>query len=385
MNKVACLLNSPELGGAERSFITQLSLLEDSSRLELFYPMVGSIKASEQLEEFVKSKSNLELKGFQYQESLYRKSRSSKTDLILSLFFLLYQAFLFKIDGFFNFKTIWCNGNKVFYPIVIGALLFRYKGTLLWHLRDYPAEGKVNNLIAWLIDKFSEFEISLIGNSTSVVEAYKEKYKNLKIHRVYNPVEEVPEVLEKTNKGVIGFAGMSAPWKGLHELYLFASLYEDDLIKMGIKEIAVFGKNIYHTKGDHQSYESEVDQLSKKFPSSLIVKKGLVSPDQIFDSIDVMLHLSVKEEPFGRVLLESFAYGVPCISTGLGGSGELMKSFPELIHYSFDYGGLCSKLERLFNDTKAISEVRDRGREEYKSFQSLAKSDLKILELAYLQ
>lgn len=385
VNRIACLLNSPELGGAERSFITQISLLENTSKIDLFYPTIGDLKASSQLEELVKKKTGLKLKTFSYEEGLYRKSRSSKTGFVLSLISLLFQSFRFKFEGFYKYNTIWCNGNKVFYPIVIGALLFGYKGTLLWHLRDYPAKGAFNTLINWLVDKFSCFELSLIGNSTSVVEEYKKVFKKLKIHRVYNPVEDVPNAIEKESTGVIGFAGMSAPWKGLHELYLFASLYEEELIKLGIKEIAIFGKNIYHTEGDHQSYESEIEKLALRFPSKLIVKKGLVRPFEIFNSIDVMLHLSVKKEPFGRVLLESFSYGVPCISTGLGGAGELMKNFPELIHYSFDYGGLLLKIGRLFNDPKIIVEHRSRGREEYKSFQSLAKSDLKTLEQAYFQ
>lgn len=385
MNKIACLLNSPELGGAERSFVTQISLLQDGPQFDLYYPEIGSLQASKELEDFVKRKTNLKLLSFDYLEGLYRKSRSNKADLILSFFTLIYQAFLFKIEGFFDYKTIWCNGNKVFYPMAIGALIFRYKGVLLWHLRDYPAQGKINGIISKLVAKFGSFELSLVANSNSVALAYKEDFGVYKIHRVYNPVEDVKDLGVKEPLGVIGFAGMSAPWKGLHELYLWASLYEKELKEMGVKEIAVFGKNIYHTKGDHQNYEEEIKKLGKKFPSNLIVKKGLIPPSEIFSSIDLMLHLSVKEEPFGRVLLESFAYGVPCISTGLGGAGELMENFPELIHFPYDYGGLTKKLSIILRDPATLEEIRIKGRNEYKSFQAEAKSDLKILDDTYFQ
>lgn len=385
MNKTACLLNSPELGGAERSFITQIGLLDKKDSIDLFYPEIGPLKASSELKSFVEKKICLNLRGFEYLESLYNKSRTGKFGLILSLFLIIQQAFLLKLTGFFNYKNLWCNGNKVFYPIIIGALLFRYKGVILWHLRDYPATGSLNRIISKLAENFGCFKLVLISNSDSVKKAFGKDFKAFDIHRAYNPVEKTEFVKENVDISVIGFAGMSAPWKGLHELYLWASLYEAELIKIGVKEVAVFGKNIYHTKGDHQSYDSEIEKLSKKFPSSLISKKGLVPPSEIFSTIDIMLHLSVKEEPFGRVLLESFAHGVPCISTGLGGAAELMDNFPELKHYSFDYGGLTLTLERLIKEPALIKDIRLRGLGEYRSFQDKAISDLKIIESLYFQ
>ena len=191
--------------------------------------------------------------------------------------------------------------------------------------------------------------------------------------------------VKKDFKGVIGFAGMSAPWKGLHELYLWSSLFEKDLVEMGVSEIAVYGKNIYLTEGEHTDYGWDLKRLKKLFPSRLIVHKGLVAPEQIYSEIDVMLHLSNRPEPFGRVIMESFAHGVPCISTGLGGAGELMGSFKELIHFSYDYGGLSKKLSFLFKNKSARGELSSKLRDEYQIFKKLAESDLKIIELTYFQ
>lgn len=385
MNKVACLLNSPELGGAERSFITQLSLLSKETEFELYYPRIEGLKASAQLREFTESKLNKDLKSFVYNKTLYRSSRSSKSDAFLGAFSMLLQVFLLKVEGIFKFRTIWSNGNKVFYPVILGALLFRYKGTILWHLRDYPVNGRLNKIIRILVENFASFNLAVIANSDSVAKSFSHVFPKLVVHRAYNPVEEVEEKEIKKSSGIIGFAGMSAPWKGLHELYLWASLFEKDLIEMGVKEISVYGKNIYHTKGEHQSYEEQLKKLSKKFPSQLIVRKGLVSPEEIFNSIDIMLHLSLKEEPFGRVLLESFAHGIPCISTGLGGSCELMENFPELIHYPYDYGGLTKTMAEVLKTPGLLEDIRTRGQKEYKRFQSLAKTDLLLIEKTYFQ
>lgn len=388
MGKTACLLNSPELGGAERSFLIQLGLFNDRRRFDIYVPQVGDHKTSSQLTSFIEENKLSKSISFKYDSSLYEVSRSSFLGLnLVSLFVgLMEQILEFKQLKIFEKNQIWCNGNKVFLPAFLGAILFGYQGTIIWHWRDYPGAGKLSQVINFLGKKMSRFNLVLAGNSKSVCTALSNAYSDFDVVRLYNPVSLVkPREQSKEYLGVIGFAGMSAPWKGLHELYFWSSLYENELREAGVKEIALYGKNIYLTKGEHTFYQDELKRLKQLFPNNIIKEKGLVSPDVIYDSIDLMLHLSNKEEPFGRVILESFAHGVPCISTGLGGAGELMNGLDHLKHFSYDYGGLTEKVKSLFLNRSEYEAAAKIGLIQFKYFQKKAESDLEALENTYFQ
>ncbi|MBK25441.1 MAG: hypothetical protein CME70_15710 [Halobacteriovorax sp.] len=384
MKTCACLLNTTELGGAERSFITQLGILNSPEKFDIYFPKIEGLKASEETLSFVKSNGLDQPKGFKYNSDLYKTSRSSKkVNLINVLLGMLEQVLTYKVEGFLKYKNIWCNGNKVFIPLFLSAIVFGYEGRILWHLRDYPEVGRLNKLIKFLYRYFAKFNLVLIGNSDSTVSAFKDIFTDIKALRIYNPVINENKISPKDSIKVLGFAGMSVPWKGLHELYLWASLYEKELKDLGVEKILVFGKNIYHTKGEHSDYEAQLNRLKKLFKSSLIEHKGLVSPQEIYSSIDLMLHLSNRAEPFGRVILESFSQSIPCISTGLGGAGELMTNNTGLLHFNNDYDGLYQKVRLLIEDASFKNKEVQAGYKTYQFIQESAESDLFKLESLY--
>ena len=384
MKTCACLLNTTELGGAERSFITQLGILNSPEKFDIYFPKIEGLKASEETLSFVKSNGLDQPKGFKYNSDLYKTSRSSKkVNLINVLLGMLEQVLTYKVEGFLKYKNIWCNGNKVFIPLFLSAIVFGYEGRILWHLRDYPEVGRLNKLIKFLYRYFAKFNLVLIGNSDSTVSAFKDIFTDIKALRIYNPVINENKISPKDSIKVLGFAGMSVPWKGLHELYLWASLYEKELKDLGVEKILVFGKNIYHTKGEHSDYEAQLNRLKKLFKSSLIEHKGLVSPQEIYSSIDLMLHLSNRAEPFGRVILESFSQSIPCISTGLGGAGELMTNNTGLLHFNNDYDGLYQKVRLLIEDASFKNKEVQAGYKTYQFIQESTESDLFKLESLY--
>lgn len=377
LDKIACLLNSPNLGGAERSFLIQLSILK-LDKLEVMAPVVGDVNPSNQLSDF-SEELGFKLVPFDYNQKLYKTSRSSRFNLIEVVTGLFEQVLYFKSTNIYEKGTLWCNGNKVFLPIFLGAILFGYRGKVLWHLRDFPTGGKLFSFLGLLYKMFGHFEWVLIGNSDSVLKSYQNKLPFLKGFRVYNPVSEpIEKGVGRT--GIVGFAGMSAPWKGLHELYLWASLYEDELVKSGINEVALYGENIYLTEGTHSAYGTELKKLQDLFPNSIVQPRGLKKPEEIYSEIDLMLHLSNQPEPFGRVILESFSYGVPIISTRIGGSRELFAGSQEEAHIPYDYAGLTEKVVRLMTDAEARNASISYGDNRFKELQQIAKSDLETVK-----
>jgi glycosyltransferase involved in cell wall biosynthesis len=167
---------------------------------------------------------------------------------------------------------------------------------------------------------------------------------------IYNPSGEKlrPRVINKIE--TIGIVSMLAPWKGIHQILLWASLYEEKLKKIGIKEINIYGADIYKTKGSHQNYATQLIKLKQNFPCSLINFKGNISPSIIYNTIDLLIHPVISPEPFGRILIEAFTTKIPVLSTALGGSGELAINEETAIVFScYDYQG-------LFDNVKQISQ-----------------------------
>ena len=168
---------------------------------------------------------------------------------------------------------------------------------------------------------------------------------------IYNPSGLPAKNIEKKMIKTIGFASMLAPWKGIHEIILWAKMYERDLMDLGIEGINIYGADIYATQGNHVGYADQLTGLIKKLNPQLISLKGAKSPQQIFSEIDCLVHYSLEAEPFGRVLIEAFHNGIPAISTCLGGASELVEERETgLVAIKYDLNGLMNAIKSMVHD-----------------------------------
>jgi glycosyltransferase involved in cell wall biosynthesis len=81
----------------------------------------------------------------------------------------------------------------------------------------------------------------------------------------------------------------------------------------------------------HAEYEAT---LKTQFSSPRIRFLGWVSADAVYRDIDFAVIPSLWNEPFGRVVIEAFAHGVPVIAAARGGLSELVD--PARTGYLFD-------------------------------------------------
>ena len=246
--------------------------------------------------------------------------------------------------------VIWCNGNKVGLPFYLAAKLINYKGRFLWHFRDYPSRNPFYQRI-WDYLGNEKFDFICIGNSESVRLAIKEATRSrVKTKRMYNPVGDLNNSIKRTNKiKTLGCASMLAPWKGVHEVIMMSLLYESELIELGVEEINIYGDAIYKTYGEHNGYPDQIKIMAMK--SKLINFKGKQTPELIYDEIDVLIHSSIKSEPFGRIIVEAFKRRVPVVSTSLGGASELViDEVTGLKYIPSHYNGLFQAVKKLVID-----------------------------------
>lgn len=152
---------------------------------------------------------------------------------------------------------------------------------------------------------------------------------------------------EKNQRGktTFGFIGKLDSHKGIDFLInTILSMSKNDKLKL---VIAGFGP-----------LENLVKRKAEEHPN-LIEFIGRVNPHEFYKQIDVNIVPSQWNEPFGRVIIESFAYGKPVIASSNGGIPEIVSD---------------TRTGLIFNDSSelmaAISKFMQLSDQEYSSFQN---------------
>jgi glycosyltransferase involved in cell wall biosynthesis len=380
--KIFCFLNAPYLGGAERSFILQ------ARDLNLFSQERGSSYDFRFVIPYLKqpgedsSVTNLILEsGFSRQQILYYRysphlySIGRGQSHYLKLLYLPWLLWCFLATAsHINRLPIgagdiwWLGGNKVGPLAFVLALVKGFRGRIIWHFRDYLAYTNLFKVFWKLISTFSLAKLEFMGNSYDVSQSIAPFIPRAShCWTLYNPVGTIPyapTASQKDSGFILATASMFTPWKGLHFLVHFACLFEQELKAMGIKSFFIYGDEIYKTSGNHHGLKKQLSEIIHSFQSDFVQLKGLKPPSDIFSEADFFIHAPIRPEPFGRVLVESYHSGTPLISTGLGGSRELIDdNHSGLLFFPYDYYGLLESVARMCSPERYsfIQEGRLKG------------------------
>jgi len=343
MKKIAVFMNTDRLGGAERSLIHQFKSLSTKNEYTFFIPRVSQ---SLELENFIMENGFQKVVFFDFPMSFYEQSRSRvevQKDMITDVFSLFVHPVSFY--NLNDFDTVYLNGNKVAFLFLSKTILKPFKGEVIWHLRDYFVFSKLMTMMFFVLKGFARCKVKFVCNSFSVLRSLERSFwGDCEKKVMYNMVGEALPTRKLDGIKTIGLVSMLAPWKGIHEVILFASLYENELRKIGVEKIKIFGEAIYKTNGTHSHYKRDLKKLIDKLGVKIISLEGGKPPHEIFSEIDCLIHYSIKPEPFGRVITEAYEAGVPVISTGIGGAGELTFGGNALTVTPYDLQGLFDKI-----------------------------------------
>jgi len=363
LKKIALFFNTDELGGAERSIIEQMKLIEDEFDSTFFIPYNNHLRNSSFLKSSLEHNNQLKIQYYWYPYFLYAISRKLKRIDILKIIFLVPALILAygKLDNLKKFDIVYANGTKAGFFLIFYLLLFGYRGLLVWHFRDYPLAGYFSKWIDRLFKLKRKFKIYLLSNSISVKQEVMNVFKNADRYSfIYNPVEKHIYKSKKYDSRfkTIGVVAMLAPWKGIHNMIFFAALYKDKLKELGIEKINIYGKNIYKTVGEHNFYGDQIKALKSKLGADMVNFYENKNPEEIFQEIDLLIHPSLEKEPFGRVILEAFRCKVPVLSTGLGGAGELViHDQTGFIFNKYDLESLFLLIKKIYSAEIDLGEV----------------------------
>lgn len=378
---IAVIFNTNQLGGGERSLIEQLSLVRDQQQFTFLLPNLKSDSAV--LLKFLRDKGFSQTEFYQYPAFYYQLSRKDyhKLPLIVILLpYLVLSLFSWHFK-FRKFSIFYINGNKAAFPVFVWLTLFNQKKNVMWHFRDFPSPFAFKT-ISRLVDFFlkKKCQIKLIANSFAVQKELEKYFRNYDIETIYNLAGNLKQKISPKKIETIGVVSMLAPWKGIHEVVLMSSIYQKELKDLSIKKIIIFGDNIYQTKGDHLSYSSQLKRLCKKLNVDLIEWGGKKIPQTIFAEIDLLIHSSIKPEPFGRVIIEAQKSRIPVISTGIGGAAELLgQDMQGLRYFPHDYHNLFQKIKLAVSDPDLVERLTRNAYNNCQILESRVKNQVSTL------
>lgn len=157
---------------------------------------------------------------------------------------------------------------------------------------------------------------------------------------------------------VVLMVGNLREWKGQHVLLEAIARLPDPL--QSRVRVLLAGE----ASAQDQSYVKRLRELEEHLHRSASVtflgSRGDV-PD-LLTAADVMVHASIAPEPFGLVLVEAMAMGVPVVATATGGPAEIIDTGSGVLVPAGDAAQLAATLERLAADPQLRRDLGSGGR-----------------------
>ena len=221
------------------------------------------------------------------------------------------------------------NDAHVIYTVAFkahAAALLRKDRPTVWHLHEFPPAmtGAVWKFLA------RRSPSVLIANSQAVAEAWG---MNEKVKVVPNGVDlDHFKPRERTfwihdqlkipkEHRLVGMPAVFARWKG-QELVLQA--FEAISAKVPDTHFVFVGGSIYDTVAEWE-FGKRLEAMVRDAPSARVHLLPFQPKIEIaYPEFDLIVHYSMRPEPFGRVVLESMACAVPVIAAAEGGPLEIL-------------------------------------------------------------
>jgi glycosyltransferase involved in cell wall biosynthesis len=205
----------------------------------------------------------------------------------------------------------------------------------VWHLREFPPEKTQQ---AWKL-LVGALPTASIANSRSVADAWRtagfrapEVVLNGVDMERFQPTAPTGWIhdalgLDRSAR-LIGMPAIFAKWKGHLQV---VEAFERAAGDMPNAHLVLVGGAIYDTSAERGFAEELVRRVGRasvgggsKLTDRIHFLKHSAEPWRLYPEFDVTVHFSTRPEPFGRVVAESLASGVPVIAARAGGPLEIV-------------------------------------------------------------
>ena len=252
---------------------------------------------------------------------------------------------------------------------------------IVWHVRDILD----NKLQLKLFQFFGLGVDKIICISNAVSKQFLPK--NNKVSIVYNGIPN-PSGNHKSHKNDdlyipktrqdafrICIIGQIAKWKGQ---MVFLEAAKILLKKYPNLEFYIIGEAVFEKEKDH---ERELRMACESYVNihCLGHREDITT---ILKNMDLLVHASIRPEPFGRVIIESMANGTPVIASALGGPLEIIEHEVDGILYEANnVTELVNSIEYIYNDKVLYMNLKQNGLKKFKETYEIKNTVINIQKL----
>ncbi len=206
----------------------------------------------------------------------------------------------------------------------------------VWHMREFPPEKTQQ---AWKL-LVGALPTASIANSRAVADAWRtagfrapEVVLNGVDMERFQPAAPTGWIhaalgLDRSAR-LIGMPAIFAKWKGHLQV---VEAFERAAADVPSAHLVLVGGAIYDTTAERGFAEELVRRVGRasvggggsKLTDRIHFLKHSAEPWRLYPEFDVTVHFSTRPEPFGRVVAESLASGVPVIAARAGGPLEIV-------------------------------------------------------------
>jgi glycosyltransferase involved in cell wall biosynthesis len=249
---------------------------------------------------------------------------------------------------------------------------------VIWHVRDRITDDYLPRRAVQLVRRAATvLPAGLIANSQTTLGTLPPLKRSWVIP---SPIDVQPTTRTSTS-GPLRFAilGRIAPWKG-QDVFLraFAKAFTD-----GDQLAQVIGAPLFGAK--EAAYAQRLVVLANDLGlRDRVLFTGFA--DNIAEALrdtDVLVHASVLPEPFGQVIAEGMALGIPIVAAAAGGPAEIIEDRVNGILYPpGDHDALASALQELASDRSLRERVSAASADRAEQFSApeIAKSVMAVYE-----
>ena len=237
---------------------------------------------------------------------------------------------------------------------VYGSLAAKLAGVpMIWHVRDHIDDSYLPPQAVRLIRQMTRhLPTAVVANSRSTMETLRAPQNPVVIYSVLPEVLSAAPRRKRATTGPLtfGVVGRLAPWKG-QDFFMraFANAFPVGDERAAIVGGALFGEDEYAG-----SLPALAHELGIADRVDLRGHRGDVWDE--LSRLDVLVHSSISPEPFGQVILEGMAAGVPVIAAGAGGPAEILSDrVTGILYPPNDIGGLSDAMRSMHDQ-----QLRDR-------------------------
>jgi len=383
------------LGGAERSLLETAWGLHQRGPNAPYRPYVLLPRAGGPLQHELET-AGIPFGVLSIPDPFYRMSRGAKWRAALQAIASVHSVWAYLNEAVELLEArgtalIHSNGIKCH---LLSAFIGPRAGIpVLWHLRDIIGSDQ-----EWVRSGLQRLQkrsgAGVIANSRATAQAYRTDHGSREarvdvIHNGIDPIRYHPLPNRRFNEKldlapgvpIIGIVGVIARWKGQSEFLRMARRLLDQGLKAGF---VIIGDEIYDT-GAERGFTAELkaEAMRLGLVPHLYFAGFEIDPVAALNGLDILVHASLRPEPFGRVIIEAMGCGVPVVAARGGGVPELIEDgISGVLHNPGDVPALAEAVVNLLTDSDRQERIRIAARERFLTHFS-ADRTLRLIEECY--